>query len=665
PTHTVSAVQGSAATQLGGGAHDDRSPLEGSRVTLQGVVVADFQSIPQSTRSGELRGFFLEEESEDHDADPSTAEGLFVFTGSVPPLDVQEGQTVCVTGFVSEFFGMTQVTAANAGSLELVNDHVPLPAPSVLQLPVVGDINDYYEQFEGMRVSFASPLYVAEYFEVARYGQIVLNANARPFQYTHLDTTPTSAEYSQHLEGLARGRIILDDDNNTQNAPLPNGAFFHPQPNGLAVGVQGTDFFRGGDRIDALVGVLHWSFAGQSGTDAWRVRPTRSNPIEFEVRNPRPARAPSRFGQLRVATFNVLNYFNSIDTTASTNVGTCGPSLTLDCRGADSAEEFDRQNAKLTQALRKLDADVLGLVEIENNGSSGASSAIAELTERLNNAIGSPAYSYINTGTIGTDAITVGILYKTASAKPVGVTAVLDDAQFVDPNGTGLQRNRPALAQTFEMTGRHGSERAFTLVVNHLKSKGADGASGLDADQLDGQSAWNDTRTKAASYLVNQWLPTNPTGKGDADVLIVGDLNAYRGETPVTTLRAAGYRDLHQDIEGLKAYSYVFDGQLGYLDHALASPSMNLQVACLSSWPINADEVPVFDYNDSVRDVGESTFEAEPSANNLYEPTPARTSDHDPVVVDMNLCPKHGPTAKICVAANVITRLACVTSKRR
>ncbi|MGH8241260.1 MAG: hypothetical protein ACREXP_30175, partial [Steroidobacteraceae bacterium] len=119
PTHRISATQGNAASQLAGGAHDDVSPVNGQVVTIEGVIVGDFQSIPQSTRAGELRGFLIEEETADQDADPSTSEGLFVFSGSFPVLDVHEGERVCVTGPVSEFFGMSQITATAAGSLVL------------------------------------------------------------------------------------------------------------------------------------------------------------------------------------------------------------------------------------------------------------------------------------------------------------------------------------------------------------------------------------------------------------------------------------------------------------------------------------------------------------------------------------------------------------------
>jgi predicted extracellular nuclease len=657
-THTISSIQGNSTTHLAGGAHDDVSPLNGQAVVIEGVVVGDFQSIPQPTRSGELRGFFVEEEVSDHDADPSTSEGLFIFTGSAPVLDVQEGQRVCVSGPVSEFFGMTQLTATAAGSLTLVATDVPPPEAATIDLPVVGDLNDYYEQYEGMRVQFSKPLYVSEYFEVARYGQIVLTQGGRPFQYTHLDSTPTAAEYTNFRDALARRRIILDDADNAQNSPLPAGVFFHPQPSGLATGVQGASYFRGGDAVEKLTGVLHWSFAGQSGTDAWRVRPTRSSPVTFSVRNTRPSKAPLSRGDIRVATFNVLNYFSTIDTTSSSTTGPCGPTGTLDCRGADSDVEFERQNEKLIAALTEIDADILGLVEIENN-----TVALAELVTRLNNALGSETYRYVDVGVVGTDAITVAIIYKPAVVQPKGAAAILSEASFTDPNATGLQRNRPAIAQTFETAGGGREREAFTIVVNHLKSKGADGAAGADADQLDGQSAWNATRTAAADYLVSTWIPSDPTGQGDPDVLILGDLNAYRGESPITAIRNAGYLDLHQLFEGPKAYSYVFDGQLGYLDHALGNYSMTSQVACLASWPINADEVPVFDYSDTVRTTGEAAFEAEPTGNPLYEPNAARTSDHDPILIDVNLCPKRGSRAAACRLRTALAQLSCLASR--
>ena len=642
-------IQGNATTQLanisGSGAHDDRSPLVGQTVTIEGVVTADFQLTTQ------LRGFFIQEETADQDGDTTTSEGIFIFTGSAAPFDVSEGQKVRVTGAVSEFFGMTQLTATASGSISLIdgaNNLGQVPA-TIIDLPAVGDLDDYYEQFEGMKVQFSDKLVVSEYFELARYGQLVLTEGDRPFQYSHIDNTPTAAEYATFLDSLNRSRIILDDGNNTQNAPLPSGVFPYPQPGGLSIGGQGTIYFRGGDSITGLTGVLHWSFAGQSGTDAWRIRPTQADPISFAVENPRAAAPPSVGGNVKVASFNVLNYFNTIDTMGGNN----SP------RGADSADEFTRQNEKLVAALQGINADIFGLVEIENNGT-----AVQELVNRLNAVVGAGTYDYINTGVVGTDQITVAVIYKSSVVQPKGTAAILNNSAFTDPNGTGQQRSRPAIAQTFEVIDTTNPDfgAAFNVVVNHLKSKGSDGAVGADLDQNDGQGAWNDTRTKAAAYLANVWIPSDPTGQGDADWLIIGDLNAYKGETPITALKNAGYNDLVDQFGGSNAYGYVFNGQLGYLDYALANGSLASQVTGVAEWHINADEVPVFDYNNTIDDgAGESSFEAKPTGNPLYEANAFRTSDHDPVIIGLNLTvPNKAPTA--VNLANTVTTLAENTS---
>jgi predicted extracellular nuclease len=236
----IHTIQGNATTQLTGGVHNDVSPLNGQTVTIEGIVTADFQlaaTSPNNVR--QLRGFFIQEETVDQDGNPTTSEGIFISTGDdfiTNGLDVQEGQKVRVTGVVSESFGMTQISATSAGSITVVDagNNLNQITPAIVDLPVVGDINDYYEQFEGMKVTFSDKLVVSEYFELARYGQIVLTANQRPFQYTHIDNTPTAAEYAAFLDNLARTRIILDDDDNTQNSPLTDGdgKVLNPQPGG-------------------------------------------------------------------------------------------------------------------------------------------------------------------------------------------------------------------------------------------------------------------------------------------------------------------------------------------------------------------------------------------------------------------------------------------------
>jgi hypothetical protein len=132
------------------------------------------------------------------------------------------------------------------------------------------------------------------------------------------------------------------------------------------------------------------------------------------------------------------------------------------------------------------------------------------------------------------------------------------------------------------------------------------------------------------------WLATDPTGSGDADYIIMGDLNSYAMEDTIDEIKAGSddnvgtvddFTNLIEHFQGTYAYSYTFDGQAGYLDHALADVSLLAQITGAADWHINSDEPDVLDYD--------TTFK--PSAqDDLYEPNQYRTSDHDPVVVGLN-----------------------------
>jgi predicted extracellular nuclease len=581
-------------------------------VTVEAVVVADYQ------RSDQLRGFFLQEEDRDADGNPATSEGIFVFCSNCPT-DVTVGDLARVTGTPSERFGMSQISAVTDDTVVIQSSGNPLPTPAIIDLPAAGSTRSAatFEPVEGMLVRFADPLVVSEYFELARYGQLVLTADARPTQFTDA-SEPSVAGYAAFLADLASRRIILDDDNNIQNdalgtTPADDEPYFWPRP-----GLSNSNLLRGGDRIENLTGVLHWSFAGQPGTDAWRVRPVEEAfTYQFTSVIPRPAAPESVGGSMKVASFNVLNYFT-----------------TLNSRGADSTAELDRQRAKIAAAICAMDADVVGLIEIENNGAI----ALADLLSGPSGVnAGCGPYSYIDTGVIGPDQIAVAFIYRPATVSPVGAFATLDSS--VDPRFLE-SKNRPALAQTFE---EKASAARLTVAVNHLKSKGSACNDVGDPDALDGQGNCSVTRTQAAAALVD-WLATDPTGSGDTDVLLIGDLNSYRNENPIDAIEAGAddaagtvddYTDLLDFLRGPAAYSYVFDGQLGYLDHALASRSLLPQVTGVTVWNVNSDEIPVFDYNDGIRDAGESSFERESTSLPIYEPNAARSSDHDAVIVGL------------------------------
>jgi predicted extracellular nuclease len=394
---------------------------------------------------------------------------------------------------------------------------------------------------------------------------------------------------------------------------------------------------RAGDEVSNLVGVLDYGKINSGGpcydpttfNRDYRLHPTQ-DPV-FTPANPRTAEPDDVGGEFKVASFNVLNYFTTLDLGADI----CGPDGDQECRGADSASEFTRQRDKIVAAMCAIDADIFGLMELENQNpyndpepdDSIDNYVLKDLVGALNDA-GSPCpdktYAFTDSPAVGTDAIRQGIIYKTSTVTPVG-RAVLDDPGFTDPNNTGEQQSRPAIAETFE----DANEARFTVVVNHLKSKGSACGPG-DDDPVQGNC--NDTRTKGAAYLID-WLKTDPTGSGDADFLVIGDLNAYGMEDPIMAILNEGYTDLLDAYQGESAYTYIFDGQSGYLDHALANPALVGEVTGATEWHINADEPPIIDYDEDYNPAGYYTADA------------YRASDHDPVIVGLDLCTDEIPPA--------------------
>ena len=567
------------------------SPLVGSLVVIEGVVVGDFQDA--SGANGDLNGFFVQEEDADADANPLTSEGIFVFDGSSSPVDVANGDLVRVEGIVSEFFGKTQITPTT--NVVIQSTGGLLPAATSLALPVTSV--DDFEAFEGMRVTFPQPLVIAEYFNFDRFGEIVLSSERRLTPTAEVEPGPDAIQAA--AEALL-DRITLDDGRTSQNpdpAIHPNGAEFD-----LA------NLFRGGDRVQDATGVLDYAFS------LYRVQPTQG--ANYSSDNPRPVVPDAVGGTIKVASVNVLNYFTTIDDGFN---DICGPLMNLECRGADDAEELTRQRDKLIAALAGVDADVVGLVEIENDT---ANVALGDLVAGLNDAVGAGSYDFIATGPIGTDAIRVALIYKPGSVSPVGDYAVLDssvDGRFID------DKNRPVLAQSF-MDNAGGD--IVTIAVNHLKSKGSSCVDVSDPDTGDGSGNCNLTRTAATEALVD-WLATDPTGSGANNFLVIGDLNAYDKEDPIDALVDGGYVDLVSSFLGEAAYSFVFDGQIGYLDYALANATLNDRVTGVSIWHINADEPDLIDYDTSFK---------RPAQDAIYAPDAYRSSDHDPVIVGLDLC---------------------------
>ena len=554
------------------------SPFVGQTVKTQGVVVGSFLG------SDQLNGFFIQDNTNANDPTLTGASnGIFVSAASVNSLSI--GSLVEVVGQVSESFNKTQITLSDALSV-LGTGSI---SPTNVTLPVTS--SDYLERYEGMLVTLPQTLTVTDNFGLGRFGEVGLSSGDRLYQPTQVTTPGAAANALQAQNNL--NFLTLDDGSNTQNPdPIP-----YPSPELTA-----SNTLRVGEQATGVTGVVDFGFS------KYRIQPT-AEPTFNTVTNPRPSSPPSVDGDIKVGDFNLENYFT-----------------TLGSRGAQTAFEFERQQDKLVSALLGLNADVFGIEEVENNG-YGPDSAIASLVNALNDVAGAGTYSYINPGVsqLGTDAIAVGLLYKPSKVSPVGNAAILDTGIF-NPS-----INRPSLAQTF--IGLPNTEQ-FTVNVNHFKSKGgtasaAGSCSASDnADQGDGQAGFNCTRTLQASELT-QWLGTNPTNSNTSHQIILGDLNSYAKEDPITKIEFAGYTNLDLRFGGADTYSYLFGGQSGTLDYAFSSPSLNPFVTGASPWHINADEPTVLGYS--------TAFKSPNQITSLYAPDAYASSDHDPVLVGLRL----------------------------
>ncbi len=539
----------------------DVSPFVGRSVTSVDGVVTSLMN----------NGFFMQEVTPD--VVDETSEGIFVLTLVTPTVDV--GEAASVDGLVNEFFTHTQLDSTQV----VTSTTASTITPTAVDLPV--PVGTTLEPYEGMLVTFQEELTASQNYFQGRYGQITMSSDGRMYNPTN------GNDLGDTFELNLRRMFVLDDGTTLENAfPIPY------------IGDDNTH--RAGDTINGLTGVVDYGEINSSGARYYRVQPVGA--VTFTRANPRTATPDVISGTLKVASFNVLNYFNG------DGLGGGFPTS----RGASTLDEFVRQRTKIITAILAIDADIYGLIEIENDGDD-AVSAIQDLVNGLNDAAGAGAFALVaDPAFIGTDEIKQAFIYKPARVTPLGSSDSSTDTVF----------SRPPVAQTFQ---DNASGEIFTAVVNHFKSKGSCPADPTDpnADQGDGQGCWNLLRVQQAQALL-VYMEELITASGDPDVLVIGDLNSYGVEDPILTLLAGGLTDeLAKHVPTAERYSYIFDGLSGYLDHALSTGNLTHQVTGATIWHINTDEPSVIDYN--------TEFKSE----DLYTPTAYRSSDHDPVVIAM------------------------------
>ncbi|MBL4735506.1 MAG: ExeM/NucH family extracellular endonuclease [Flavobacteriales bacterium] len=544
------------------------SSLVGSTVLTEGVVTASFQSANQ------LDGFFIQDTL--GDGNPLTSDGIFVYAPAATL--VNPGDFVVVRGAVEESFGLTRLN--NIDSLTILTNNVSYVSVDI-SLPVTAV--DDLEPFEGMYVRFPQTLYITDHYNLGRYGEISLSSGTRlPLPTNIIDPNDNPATGNSSSGSSNVGAVTAQDDLNARNQILIDDGSGVQNPNPIPYINPADSTLRTGTSTDGIMGCLSYAWS------KYRLQPYPGPSFTYA---PRPSVPTLGGANVKVASFNVLNYWT-----------------TLGDRGASDAAELIRQRDKLVAAIETMDADIVAIMELENNGST----ALDDLLVGINAKMGSGTYEKVPFPSyVSSDAIQVGMIYKPVSVSLIDTALVSQNSIF----------EFPPFAQTFLAGGG-----VFSVFVNHFRYKGCIGATGLDLDLGDGQSCFNDRRRQQAQEVLN-FISQIQTYSGDNDVLVVGDLNAYAQEDPIDILRTELDYLLPDSI-----HSFLYFAQWGALDHAFSTSSLTSQVTGAEVWNINADEPRIIDYN------------SEFITQDLYAPNPYRSSDHNPLMIGINPDPDTLPT---------------------
>lgn len=614
---------------------------------VRGVVSARGESL--------FKGFYIRDL--DGDNNPNTSDGVYVYTKTAPGDEIQPGVTVCVQGKVKEFFNLTQIDAADK-TFE-VTGQATAPAPVPVVVNEGETLKTALERYEGMNVVLdaSNPLRVSRNFSydfAARRNNMILSLNGVRYNPTQL--APSGSDEAQAIaDANADNLIYVESDYKAANGEVPYFPDFNAE----------TGYIRLNDQIVNFEGVISYSYG------AFRfVTNDTLTAGDFIHNNDRTAEPALEVGDLKIASFNLLNFF-------TTSIGGEDNPLGQN-RGARSEAEFLNQRDKLISAITAMDADILAVVELENNG-FGDNSAIKYLADQVNATLtdSNDHYAYVeitdadkNDGKyLGTDAIMSAILYRPAKVTKKGDAMVIRipeqhaeaGAYSRDNNGTPetspsfAKFQRDSIAQTFSVADNHD----ITVVGNHFRSKGS---SGCVEDWLNFEESSNpahmqgrcaELRTSASLAL------KNALENVDGAVVMLGDFNSYSSEDAMLALtqipanypasreiktasstRAGGntfeetgtvisagfgYVDLVKDKHGVEGYSYGFDGLVGSLDHAIANTTFASRVVDVAEWNINSAESDLFEY--PTRFTGSLV-----KSSNAFS-----SSDHDPIILSYDL----------------------------
>ncbi|WP_120003792.1 ExeM/NucH family extracellular endonuclease [Nesterenkonia muleiensis] len=636
--------------------------LYGEDVVVRGVITGSY--FRGSTEGRGYDGYYLQDPGacgeEEFEGVPEVSCAIFVYSGSwggaAGGHQFSTGDFVEITGEVTQFNGHLQLD----GFTELVEDQeiIDQHYAEVVAFPYSGDFRT--EERTALLGMVVEPQ--GDWTVTDNYGLMHSNPNSIGGWVTLTDgpdplLLPTSLHHPQSEEraSLAASNqermITLGHGGQTRwtnwaeaDRPLP---YLRPDsPLRVGAGVDFTDAVVLDHRLE------HWMFEPLSTV----IGNPEAEPADFENTREQVS-LPQREGDLRMASFNVLNYFphyGELDPTCSesmTYTDIDGNPTTLNgctSRGAWSQELFEYGEAKVVEAILGMDADLIALQEIENSLAFGQDRdwAHQQLVDAVNSAADTDVWDYValpegREHPQNEDVIRNGYLYRTDQLEVVDAMILFEDGidhldlSYFDEIGdidqvySNAREPFAALFQPLEGT----EDDQFAVIVNHLKSKRDDGnvVNPGDEDQGDGAGSYNYTRTLQAEAMVAFTLALEEF-YGLDKFYLTGDFNSYAAEDPAVTIENAGYTNLGKEA----GTSYVFGGESGSIDHLFASPGAVDTVLNTVKWQINSPEPIALEYTrfNSTGTPGlNDSLETSGGPLNGYW----RSSDHDPVISDIAL----------------------------
>jgi predicted extracellular nuclease len=503
------------------------SPMTGQKVTITGVVVGvDNQQGVSNYVNLDPRqaGIYVEAPTIDQDTDTRTSEGIFV--GGLAAADRAAshiGQTVTISGTVTELFSLTTLDASGqaplfTGSAKATN----LPAPVTIdtasadaQTVSSNGTRPYYETLEGMRV--ALPSGTANSGGTDKFGELFLQPGAARKRIFRDASQPVGPPDLLSL-GQDAGSADVDPTN--------------PSATPSSTTRVKADLF---DKVTGAVGPLGFAFseyqlqpqpAGFGGAP----RPTvTKGPISY------PPEAPTAApGSIRIANFNMENLFG---------VGMVDDGHTF------TQADIDAKTTRLANAIKLLHRpDIIAVEEVASEAS------LKEVADKLG--------GYTEVWRPSTDArhVAVGFLLRDGvtltSVKQLGVDATTTESGCQDaPTGNKLFERPP-----LQITVR-AKKASFTLIGNHWASQGHP----------------EPCRQAQAAFVNGAVKDLENVG---GSVVVLGDLNDFEDSPALTGELVGGttLKNLWVKAPATNRYSYAYNGQLQTLDHIFMTKKLYAQV---------------------------------------------------------------------------------------